>query len=394
MSDTNDLYPTLPGLKFGTVRSPVWKTKILTTASDREQRGQFVSYPRWKFALSYEFLRGASWDEFGSLVGFFNDHGGSADTWLFRDPTGYEVVNQACGIGDGSNAEFRLVRAFGGFVEPILAPEYAGIYLDRGNPGKWRVGGASRTNYFARTEDMTSTYWSKTGVTVTANAATNRDGNTTADLLTEDTSNTSHRIWRSMTPQGANVRHCISMRVRSSGRTAFAMSMPWAGAGAANFDLVAETSSVRSGTVEATGIRNLGGGWFRIWFVVRPSDAASGTFAAYILASPNGAVTYTGDGASGMYYDALQMETLTEDDPPEPTQYIPNSSGTAFTVPADYTMSDYGYFNFATPPDSGVEVSWTGTFFRRCRFLHDVLDVEEFMRDLYSAKKVEFISIK
>jgi uncharacterized protein (TIGR02217 family) len=392
---SNDVFPTLPGLKWGTNKQPIWATKVLTAASGRETRGSFQSYPRWKFTLSYEFLRaGGGFSELQQLVGFFNQRMGSFDSFLYRDPNDYQVADQALGTGDGSRVEYRLVRALGGFVEPVLAPADVWVYIDRGSAGKWRVSGASRTNYFARTDDMTSTYWSKNGVVVTANAATNPDGSATADLLTEDTANTSHRIWRTVYPVAANVRHCISMRVRANGRTALSLSMPWTNAGSANFDLAAETSSVRAGTVEATGIRNLGGGWYRVWLVVRPSDTAGATFAAYMLPAPTGAVTYTGDGISGMYYDALHMETLAEDDPAEPTEYIKNTTAAALTVPADYTLADAGYLTFTVAPAAGQQVSWSGTFYFRCRFTHDALEIEQFMQDLYSGKKVEFISEK
>ena len=58
--------------------------------------------------------------------------GGSADTFLFRDEDDYLVSDEALGTSDGVTDEYRLVRVYGGFVEPVLAPDDAWLYLDRG----------------------------------------------------------------------------------------------------------------------------------------------------------------------------------------------------------------------------------------------------------------------
>lgn len=50
--------------------------------------------------------------------------------------------------------------------------------------------------------------------------------------------------------------------------------------------------------------------------------------------------------------------------------------------------------NFAVPPAAGSALTWTGAFYYRVRFLHDSVDFDNFMKDLWQAKKVEFISVK
>ena len=50
MSD--DLFPKLPGLKWGTVKAPIFSTAVLTAASGRSTRGSFQSYPQWKITAS------------------------------------------------------------------------------------------------------------------------------------------------------------------------------------------------------------------------------------------------------------------------------------------------------------------------------------------------------
>lgn len=393
---SNDVFPTLPGLKWGTNKQPIWATKVLTAASGRETRGSFQSFPRWRFTLSYEFLRaGGGFSELQHLVGFFNQRMGSFDSFLYRDPNDYLVTDQELGTGDGSRVEYRLVRTLGGFVEPVLAPEDVWVYVDQGNPGKWRVGGESRVMRYGRTDDITSSYWANLGVTLTANVANDPDGVMAADRMREDTSTGNHRISRSTTPVEGELL-CFSWRVKPDGRNFCSISSAGLAGGArVAYDLTGDGAAVvMAGSPVAVGIKALAGGWYRVWQVIRSTSAASGTVAFYMIPTLDSSVSYTGDGVSGLLHGGIQYEVLPDRAPLEPTAYVANTSGASLTVPADFTLGDQGYLTFAAPPAAGQGVSWSGTFYFRCRFTHDALDLEEFLQDLYSGKKVEFISEK
>jgi hypothetical protein len=395
MSDA--VFPTLPGLKWGSVKTPTWSTKVLTAVSGRETRGSFQSYPRWRFTLAYEFLRGGNgFNELQDLVGFFNQRGGSFDNFLYRDPADYTVADQALGVGDSATAEFRFVRAQGGFVEPVLAPENMWLYLDRGVAlGKWRVSHQARTNAFARSEDLTNSYWAKSNTLITGNTANDPAGAATLDLVAEDTANGTHSVYRSMSPiGGAGVKHVISWYVKAAGRTTIYCKPFWSGCGGAEFDLsTGQVSAVDAGVLSA-GIRALSGGVYRVWIVVRPSDTTAAALRMYLRQAPGVSGSYTGDGTSGVHTGWLQHEAIAEEAPEEPTEYIPSVGAAATTVPAAFTLGEMGYFTFAVPPGTGVLISWSGTFWFRVRFTHDSTDLEQFLQDLYSAKKVEFISEK
>lgn len=58
---------------------------------------------------------------------------------------------------------------------------------------------------------------------------------------------------------------------------------------------------------------------------------------------------------------------------------------TAVTFSADLTQ-----VTFASPPANGAALTWSGTFYFRCRFLQDEITFEQFMANLYSARSVEF----
>lgn len=118
---SQSVYPSLPGLKFGVIRRPIWNTSVKTTVSGREYRAANQLYPTYLYRLSYEFLRDlrTGVDELRTLVGFFNSRQGKFDTFLFTDPDDNAVTAQTFGTGNGSTRAFQLLRTFGGFNEPV-----------------------------------------------------------------------------------------------------------------------------------------------------------------------------------------------------------------------------------------------------------------------------------
>lgn len=49
---------------------------------------------------------------------------------------------------------------------------------------------------------------------------------------------------------------------------------------------------------------------------------------------------------------------------------------------------------FLGPIEPGAVISWTGNYFYRCRFKSDQMELNNFMLNLWEAKKVEFVSVK
>lgn len=398
---SNLVLPTPPGLAYGTKRVPLWATKVLTASSGRELRGQLQSYPRYRYILSYEVLRsGGRWGltELEEMLGFFNRVGGSADTFLFRDEDDYLVSDEALGTSDGVTDEYRLVRVYGGFVEPVLAPDDAWLYLDRGAAlGKWYVTDAPRTNMFWFTESIDSSYWAKNATTVTANATTAPDGVSDADKLVEDTANTQHYLERTagITPDPGK-RYCLSWHVKAAGRTSVYLKSFWDGVVAgAEFTLSgAGTVLSQDAGLIGAGIRALSNGWYRVWIVFSPTSVTPHQLRLNLKSTAGGSVSYTGDGSSGVYATWAQMEEIGDTAPLEPTEYIPSVGGASTTVQAAFTMSDHGYFTLSTVPPSGVDLSWSGNFYWRSRFVQDSTEFEKFARQLFANRKIELITTK
>jgi uncharacterized protein (TIGR02217 family) len=121
---TTPVFPQLPGQGWPLTRSPIWRTGIQTTQSGREMRAAYMSYPLYKWSATFEVLRNsASFPEFQQLLAFFNECQGSFAVFNFTDPDDNFVTAQGFGVGDGVTTSFQLAKSFGGYVEPVLAPE-------------------------------------------------------------------------------------------------------------------------------------------------------------------------------------------------------------------------------------------------------------------------------
>jgi uncharacterized protein (TIGR02217 family) len=121
------VFPSLAGLGWSVARTEMWKTRTQEAISGKETRIADWSFPRHQWTLTFDFLRqgnlsGTLYAEFAALAGFFNLRQGSFDTFLYADPDDSAAAGQGIGTGDGATVSFQLVRSFGGFVEPILAP--------------------------------------------------------------------------------------------------------------------------------------------------------------------------------------------------------------------------------------------------------------------------------
>lgn len=133
---SNAIFPTLPGLKMGSTKTPIWSTKVQKSASGRELRASYYSYPLWRFSLSFEVLRSAAdLAELQTLVGFFNARQGSFDSFLYQDPEDNTVTDQTFAMALSGQTQYRLARQFGGVVEPVFGPKLTGpgaaaIYVD------------------------------------------------------------------------------------------------------------------------------------------------------------------------------------------------------------------------------------------------------------------------
>lgn len=118
----NAVFPEFPGLKWGRKKTAVWSTGTQKSASGREFRTAYYTYPQWRFSLSFEVLRTkASVNELEKLAGFFNARKGSFESFLYEDPADNAVTDQPVGNTVQGVARYQLVRSMCGFIEPVSA---------------------------------------------------------------------------------------------------------------------------------------------------------------------------------------------------------------------------------------------------------------------------------
>lgn len=121
-------YPTLLGLTFPVVKTPIFSTQTGAAASGREVRVGMYQNPIWEFTLTYDYLpdkwiTNPNASDLKTLMGFYISQGGSLLPFQFKDPDDNIIQGQIIGTTDGITNVYYLSRTFGGadgtLTEPI-----------------------------------------------------------------------------------------------------------------------------------------------------------------------------------------------------------------------------------------------------------------------------------
>lgn len=117
---SNEIFPDLPGLTWGTEKEPEFDTRTVRAVSGYEVRLSRRAYPLYLIKMKFEFLRtAAAYQELQQIVGLFLRHRGSGDSFLLFDPDDGVVTDQSFGVGTGTQKTFSLATTWGGFVQPV-----------------------------------------------------------------------------------------------------------------------------------------------------------------------------------------------------------------------------------------------------------------------------------
>ncbi len=127
-----------PGLDISISRVVQWDTILQEAVSGKETRVGRRIYPRREYGLVFNFLRSSTLagfspavNELAAFEGFFNSRQGMFDSFLWTDPDDNSISSQGLGTGDSTAISFQLVRAFGGYAEPVYAPStFASVSID------------------------------------------------------------------------------------------------------------------------------------------------------------------------------------------------------------------------------------------------------------------------
>lgn len=395
---SQEVFPSFPGLEFPASRRTKWRTTVRETPSNREYRSTDITFPRYVWKWSYEFLRykpAQDLLEWAELDGFFNRRHGRLDDFLLRDPDDEYTEDQVFAVGDGTTTKYSLVREFGGFVMPIGRHQTITMRLDY-----W--GGAavlvrtSATNRWTQSSAINSGDWGKVGGSVTASAHEAPNGTDTGDRFTVSTANSRHYFSQFTSDLAAGSTFTVSGHFKQISGAGWIRIR--AGNQAETVHVL-QSFNVNNGTAGAavietgdcyrvdSGIYQADNGWYRVWLTVNMGDSSTDLGARFFLVEEeDGATSYTGNGTDAIAVWGMQCEVGVE-----PSVYIPTSS--VPVTATHWTANDYGTVTFADPPSVGFRYSWTGFFWWRVRFMSDELDCAKFAQGFYSAKGVEMITV-
>ena len=120
---------TTPTYGWSIVRSQRWKNLVQRSANDIRTAGGLGAYPVWVWDLAYNVLLGDSVNhEVQNLQGFYNQVHASLSPFNFLYTQDSTATTCLFGTGDGTSTMWQLVRLWGGFYEPVLAP-YGPCYV-------------------------------------------------------------------------------------------------------------------------------------------------------------------------------------------------------------------------------------------------------------------------
>jgi hypothetical protein len=145
---TPPTFPTLPGQAWSVHKKPKFSTIVASHVSGREVRDALWQYPIWEFELTYDGLAsdatsypGLGAQSLQSLMGLFLQCQGQFATFLYVDPTDNSAAAQMLGLGTGLQTTFTMVRALGGFFEPVgWVTSIASVTLNGVNqPSGWSL---------------------------------------------------------------------------------------------------------------------------------------------------------------------------------------------------------------------------------------------------------------
>jgi uncharacterized protein (TIGR02217 family) len=118
---SNAVLPMLRGFTYPVIKKPTFSTLTQESVSGIKKRIANWVYPRWQIEIPVEFMLDGQGgvQDLKTLAGFFLARQGSFDSFLFDDPDDDFIAGQQVGIGDGATTVWQLLRAFGGFIEPL-----------------------------------------------------------------------------------------------------------------------------------------------------------------------------------------------------------------------------------------------------------------------------------
>ena len=178
---------------------------------------------------------------------------------------------------------------------------------------------STTTNLAIRSEEFDNATWVQTGLNAfgsgsVANAIAAPDGTVTGDLIEEDTSTGFHRVSQTLISGTVSTgTYTASVYVKAAQRSRAHISLDDNATGevTAGFALLTQAFNITtagSWSGSAASIEDVGDGWFRISLTSTKGDGSSAlTLRVGIAQVSTTTISYTGNGASGLYVWGAQL---------------------------------------------------------------------------------------
>jgi len=213
------------------------------------------------------------------------------------------------------------------------------VFRDRHYVGTTRtiLGEAVVTNHCLRSEELDNATWSKSQLTVSANATAAPDGATTADKLVEVATTNAHFMTQSITVTADEwIAASIYLKAGERFRGRFLFRDPTLAnqvTMTVRLDTATITASSASGTgavLSAARIVSLGNGWFRLELEGKLGGGFTTANFIWAVHDDSGNESYLGDVVKGMYAWGVQFERSGSTTVPVTcSAYIPTTSAIA-----------------------------------------------------------------
>jgi hypothetical protein len=379
------LLPVLPGQAMEVEREEIYSNKVFTALSGRETRTIWQTYPRYRFNVRWNFLRSQQ-SELQNLVAMLSMHRGAADSFLLSAPDDNAVVAHGFAVGDGATTTHQLQHTIGGNRSDAL--------------GSWPVYTTPRTNSALYSQAPSNAAWTKRAShsVVTASESVAPDGSGLSDYaaaaggvantgIYQDIAGTNGAwycsAWVKLRASLTQVSICVKERATDTVRASTTVTL---GAGWQRIGITGTTSTGGGVRIEVAGI---GTGSFWLWGLQAEYPNAT-TTATRLIKTAAAAVKETpaywpamGDGFEPITdpdYSSVQIYKDGVLQTPSSANWSPGTAGTIVWLGG-------------STPASGAVLTWTGSYWRRMRFVQDSLTVKRIFDKIYSAE-AEFLTVK
>jgi hypothetical protein len=202
--------------------------------------------------------------------------------------------------------------------------------------------GKSFTNLLTYSEEFDNSGWGKGNVTIAANAITAPDGTLTADKIIENTVTGNHQITQSFACV-VGTTYTYSVHFKAGENDSLIMYCAAVAFNDSGMKVYLNTGTVsvfqNASEVVNSGIEDIGDGWYRAWMSDVANSTGTGTFYVRFMDS-SGAISYTGDGVSGLYVSGGQLVEGSE-----PGHYVKTTSTSATLACTATETGDAKCFN-------------------------------------------------